>query len=272
MIERNFNKIINATVNNQSFYRIEKKGTLASSDSGQLKALELPQSTLRPQDSTKVQEINIKVPSSSSVLPFIDQQDSSSSNKRTMRVDNVNEYHLSQWTNPDNLKEGSQSGDCGPTSAAMILRANGFPADVQSVRKAANRTSKEGGGWAMDNWQISNAIGKLSGGKIKQVGGVQPFNDPKKLIADLQKQLDAGKMPILCTGVPDATKSYRHYVVVVGIDSNGSLQVADPAVITKPPYNDNPITTISPDDLAIRMKNASSHGKPTNVTSFQAIR
>lgn len=275
MIDRNFNKTIDATVNNQSFNRIlsekEKTGKLSSSDSAQLKTLELHQSTLSPQDSTKVQKINIKVASSSSVLPFIDQQDSTSSNKRTMRVDNVNEYHLSQWTDPDNLKEGSQSGDCGPTAAAMILRANGFSADVQSVRVAANRTTKQGGGWAMQNGQITKAISKLSHGQITQVGGVKPFSDPKKLMNELQKQLDEGKMPILCTGVEDKSKTYRHYMVVVGIE-NGSLKVADPASYTKPPYNMDPITTITPDELVIRMKNARSHGKETNVTTYQSVK
>lgn len=203
---------------------------------------------------------------------FPSQARSTSNSNRAMRADNINDYHLSQWVDPDHQNVGSQSGDCGPTAAAMILRANGIPADVNAVRVAANRTTRQGGGWAMDNGQISNAINKLSGGKIKQVGGVEPYTNPQKLISDMQKQLNEGKMPILCTGIMDPSKTYRHYVVVVGIDSNGSLQVADPAAIPRPPYNHNPITTISPEDLAVRMRNASSHGKPTNVTSFQAIR
>ncbi len=172
----------------------------------------------------------------------------------------ISSFHINQYS----TGLPSKNGDCGPTSGAMILRAFGVDSSVADVRNnAPGKPSKAP--WALGENQISSSVEKLSGGAVKSVGTRQYSpSDKEKIMNDIKSQLAEGKLLMLCTGVSDANFNSRHYIVITGIDSNGNLQIADPAQ----PSGSNGVY-ISPDALATRMANAKGLGRPTTITTFQ---
>lgn len=175
----------------------------------------------------------------------------------------VPSFHLTQYTGAP-----SEKGDCGPTSGAMILRAFGIDASVQDVRNNAP-DKPSGAPWALREDQISSSMKELSGGKVTQSGPTETYSpsDKTEIMDDIKSQLAEGKLLMLCTGVNDADWDSRHYVVITGIDSNGNLQIADPA---KP--NGSDAYYMTPDELFTRMNNAQNLDdgpRPTTLTAFQ---
>lgn len=182
----------------------------------------------------------------------------------------------------------SKNGDCGPTVAIMLLRANGSNVDMDDIPRlrqesgAAPATSK--GSVAATFANIKSMIEKESkeiGGGVQITGGkVSSFKkteaDRAKLLEHLQNELSQGKMPILCTGLtpmqfvdPETLahhkqqtgKDYkagtgRHYTLVLGVSAEG-VKVADPS--------GGNIRTYSMEELMARMKGCAS---PTEVMSF----
>lgn len=145
------------------------------------------------------------------------------SKNKLMPEENIGKFHVDQFSGLP-----SENGDCGPSSAAMILKANGFDVDVTKVRQTVGVTKPRGGAWALSENEIKKGIEKLSGGEIKEVAR-KGFNakNQDNLVAYLRKELEAGRMPMLETGAVNVNS--RHYTVVLGIDDNGGIRVADPS-------------------------------------------
>lgn len=165
----------------------------------------------------------------------------------------------------------SAQGDCGPTSALMILKANGF--DTQettedSIRRMRKETpgvksADSRGSVAISFDQMKSMVEKESVGAIKSEGSkVYPPNNANELVADLKNQLKAGKMPVLLTAqalyddLPEDKKAFYdkeaykpgtgHYRVVVGVTENNSILFADPG--------NGGITSVSIEELQAEMK------------------
>lgn len=182
-------------------------------------------------------------------------------NRTGLLRNDVANFHLTQYTGAR-----SQGGDCGPTSGAMILRSFGIDADVSDVRN--NAPGKPSGPpWALSEDQISKSITKLSGGQIKESGNTQEYRpaNQQKLMDDIKAQLSEGKMLMICTGNPSSGSQSRHYMVITGMDSNGNLQYADPAIS----QNGSGPMYMSPEQLMQRMQNAQGLGRPTTLTAFE---
>lgn len=134
----------------------------------------------------------------------------------------------------------SAGGDCGPASAAMVLKAMGIlpenmsSADaIQAVRRAGHavRTSPP---YAMSEAQIYQAIETLSGGRVRNDAHITTdlirSNSPDayhKITHAIQQSLAAGNMTMLLTGSPSTNS--RHYMIVSHINENGNFVIVDPA-------------------------------------------
>lgn len=173
----------------------------------------------------------------------------------------VSSFHLTQYTGAN-----SQNGDCGPTSGAMILRSFGIDASVQDVRNSAPG-KPSGPPWALSEDQIASSLSRLSNGQVTQSGDTNVYSPSKKdeLINDIRSQLSEGKMLMLCTGVRNDDWNSRHYVVITGIDDNGNIQYADPAIN----QNGSGPAYMTPEELLLRMDNAKDLGRTTTLTAFQ---
>lgn len=133
----------------------------------------------------------------------------------------------------------SAGGDCGPASAAMVLKALGvFPADmssadaIQAVRRAGGATQTQAP-YAMSEDQINRAIETLSGGRIQPTGNSTDLvrsNAPgayNEIASSIQQSLAAGNMTMLLTGSPSSDS--RHYMMISHINENGNYVMVDPA-------------------------------------------
>ncbi|MBF2054879.1 MAG: hypothetical protein IGS03_15640 [Candidatus Sericytochromatia bacterium] len=133
----------------------------------------------------------------------------------------------------------SAGGDCGPASAAMVLKAMGvLPEDmssadaIQAVRRAGGATQTQAP-YAMSEAQINRAIETLSGGRIQPTGNMTDLvrsNAPgayNKIAGSIQESLAAGNMTMLLTGSP--TSDSRHYMMISHINENGNFVMVDPA-------------------------------------------
>lgn len=185
-------------------------------------------------------------------------------NRKGLLRNDVASFHLTQYTGSE-----SQKGDCGPTSGAMVLRAFGINASVQDVRNNVTDDKPTKAPWALREDQIASSVEKLSNGAVKQSGDTEHYktSEQNKLIDDIKQQLSEGKLPILCTGVPSADADSRHYIVITGIDDQGNLQYADPAIS----QNGSGPAYMTPDQLTQRMANAKGLGKDTTLTTFEKL-
>lgn len=174
-----------------------------------------------------------------------------------MNPDNSASYHYCQYSGL-----ASQNGDCGPSAALMVLRANGINTNVRQVRQAAGVTRPRSGAWAISEGEIAQSVKRLSGGKIKEVDRktFNPLNHGK-FISYLKSELDKGRMPILLTG---NNGMGRHYTVVVGVKPDGSILVADSSISSR---QNGGISTYSPNNMRRRMATALLSGG-THVMSF----
>lgn len=151
----------------------------------------------------------------------------------------------------------SSDGDCGPSSAAMILRKFGFikgksdAQAVQSVRDSCD--APKSAPFAIDEKQQATAISELSGGQIKKLdsmtfeGGAgksrkdATLQDISKMSDFINNQMNSGRQVVLETGSPFGGGEGRHYMVVDHIRDDGIFMIADPALGRVVPY--------SPEDL-----------------------
>lgn len=182
----------------------------------------------------------------------------------------LDNFYLSQFSSEfytdDNDELRSEKGDCGPTSAAMILRANGFDVTQEDTRIASGVTSpRNGGKWAINEEELANSIEELSGGKIKESAPKKEFHsgDKQELADYLKSELAKGNMPVLLTGTDDPDS--RHYTVVIDVKEDNTLVLADPALIKKKnedgsfepiPAGESGLNMYSFEDLDWRMANA----------------
>ncbi|MFN4149461.1 MAG: C39 family peptidase [Candidatus Sericytochromatia bacterium] len=148
----------------------------------------------------------------------------------------LDNFYLSQFSSEfytdDNDELRSEKGDCGPTSAAMILRANGFDVSQEDTRIASGVTRPRDGAWAIDQNELVSSVEELSGGQIKEVDREHFESGQKQELADyLKSELSKGNMPVLLTGTDDPDT--RHYTVVIDVKEDNTLVLADPALIKK---------------------------------------
>lgn len=188
----------------------------------------------------------------------------------------------------------SKSGDCGPTSVIMMLRANGVDVDLANIgnlRKTYGAPDANGGGpfaasfkslKSMAETEAKKAGVNLKGGDVSSFGRTEADRD--NLVKLLRSELKDGKMPLLCTGQTpvefvdaksladykaqwgkDFKPVGRHYTMVVGVNDNGTVRVADPG--------GGNIRDYSPEELLSRMNGKDAKGNPisTEVMSFQKL-
>lgn len=136
----------------------------------------------------------------------------------------------------------SASGDCGPASAAMVLKALGvFPADmssadaIQAVRRAGGATQTQSP-YAMSEDQINRAIETLSGGRVQNDTSIStpviPPGTPgayNQIAGAIQESLAAGNMTMILTDSPSPNSDSRHYMMISHINENGNYVIVDPA-------------------------------------------
>lgn len=182
-------------------------------------------------------------------------------------IDRRPDWHVQQNTNLP-----SASGDCGPSCAAMIARSFGFmpgadSADaIQTVRETLGATSTRDGKWAISENEISTAVSRLSGGQVQNVGN-QDYSSSNsgQMIEDIKASLSRGERPMILTGVPGA--SFRHYMVVAGVDENNNLILADPAMSDHGPGYAT-TRTVSQAELQQWMQAAESIGRDNTLMRF----
>ncbi len=178
---------------------------------------------------------------------------------RLMPPENTANFAYNQFSNLT-----TASGDCGPSSALMILKANGFASgsssEITSLRQGVGAKTSGKPPYAVDENQIARMIKNGSHGAITQATPNKHFSAGKgqELINYLKRELEQGRMPILETGLGQGAG--RHYTVVTGIGDDGSIKIADPSGGAENSY--------SPQELATRMQNADKRGG-TVVMSFQ---
>lgn len=213
-----------------------------------------------------------------------------------MPISNKDNYLVDQFSTSLN----SSQGDCGPTSALMILRANGFNTNVDAgdairkMRKETNSPSADSKGKvAISFSQMEAMVKKESGGAIKASSpkSYAPSN-VNELVADLKNQLKEGKMPVLLTAgtryqdLPEDKKALYdkyyaehpnekyipaegHYRVVIGVNEDNSIIFADPS--------GGRVTTVSIEELQAQMEYRASNknylgnkkeSRETTVMSF----
>ncbi|MFN8674427.1 MAG: C39 family peptidase [Candidatus Sericytochromatia bacterium] len=171
----------------------------------------------------------------------------------------MNDYFVCQGTNLP-----SRSGDCGPSSASMILKAFGVcdasdETMIKTVRAAAGVTKKRGGAWALDESEVTKAIEKISKGKVEEKSNKSfSTSNQKTMINHIKAELKAGRLPIIETGSPYSQN--RHYMVVSNVKPDGTLVVADPG--TRAMVNE-----FSPSELTALMKKADKRGG-THILSY----
>lgn len=177
--------------------------------------------------------------------------------------DNFKDWYRTQFTANDLelIKEGRfkevKNADCGPTSAAMVLQANGFsvPGNDQ-IRKDLKIKHKH----AISVPQLSEAVKKYSNGEMKQfVNNSYKSGNMDKMLNDLRSELEKGRMPVLLTSAMSANNG--HYTVVMAVKDNGNVIVADPSN----PYGPREYTK---EDLLAAMKRRDSIHMPNTIISF----
>lgn len=188
----------------------------------------------------------------------------------------------------------SKSGDCGPTSIIMMLRANNVNvdlADIARLRKDYKAPDANGKGPFAASFKSLKDMAEseakkvgvtLKGGAVSSFSGSQKNRDD--LVKFLRNELKDGKMPLLCTGQtplefidPRSLAQYkqdngkdfkpvgRHYTMVVGVNDDGSIRVADPG--------GGNIRDYSSEELLGRMNGKAGDGNPikTEVMSFERL-
>lgn len=144
------------------------------------------------------------------------------------------------WTVTQNTGRASSGGDCGPASAAMILRRFGFMTGhsssdaIGAVRSEVGLTSARqgpnGSYWALGEDEVARAIEGASNGAVQETYRSEKYRgdggDRNTLINDLRNRIAQGDQPILLTGSPST--SSRHYTVVTEVKDDGTLVMVDP--------------------------------------------
>lgn len=134
----------------------------------------------------------------------------------------------------------SAGGDCGPASAAMVLKAFGIIPESTSSAEAIQMVRQAGNGvrnappYAMGEEQLFQAIERLSGGRVQNdssiTTGLVDSDAPgayNTLSSAIQKSLAAGNMTMFLTGSPSSES--RHYMIISHINENGNYVMVDPA-------------------------------------------
>lgn len=134
----------------------------------------------------------------------------------------------------------SASGDCGPASAAMVLKGFGILPESTSSAEAIQAVRQAGNGvrsappYAMGEDQLIQAIESLSGGQVQNdssiTTGLVDSDAPgayNTLSSAIQESLAAGNMTMFLTGSPSSES--RHYMMISHINENGNYVMVDPA-------------------------------------------
>lgn len=193
------------------------------------------QNAVRPAADTPLDEV--------SSLEFPAQSQATGSAQPTAITPQAFETMRPEWyLNQYNTGLNSRSGDCGPTSAAMIARSFGYQTNL-SERDAVDLARRESGGphgsprggrWAIGTAEISRAVRELTGGNIRELGqDVYRPGQGEAVLREIESSLAQGNRPILLTGVPgEGTPDYLHYMTAVGPDPSrpGNFLFADPAL------------------------------------------
>lgn len=134
----------------------------------------------------------------------------------------------------------SSGGDCGPASAAMVLRGFGILPEnassaeaIQAVRQAGNAV-RNSAPYAMGEDQLYRAIASLSGGRVQNDTSIttdlvrsNASGAYNEIAGSIQESLAAGNMTMLLTGSPFSDS--RHYMMISHINENGNFVMVDPA-------------------------------------------
>lgn len=172
----------------------------------------------------------------------------------------------------------SKSGDCGPTSAAMVARSFGLMdpslsgADAVQAARDASGFVGSGPPWAISEDQVTRSIETLSGGQLQETSRTNyQSGQSAELIANIQAQLARGERPVLLSGTTSDDPEYagnRHYVVITGITPEGNLLIADPALQldpNNPNHNPPPAQMYTPQELEELLLRADNSGKGGTV-------
>jgi hypothetical protein len=186
---------------------------------------------------------------------------------KILNTENIGQFHVNQFSGLP-----SENGDCGPSSAAMILKANGFDVDVTTIRKTVGVTKPRGGAWALSENEIKKAVEKLSNGTVKEVAR-KGFNSKNQdnMIAYIRAELSKGNIPMLETGAVNVNS--RHYTVVLGVKDDGTIQgMKDDGQVIEVADPSNPfgISDYSEDMLPAMMAKADKRGG-SHVISFRKM-
>lgn len=172
----------------------------------------------------------------------------------------------------------SKSGDCGPTSAAMVARSFGLMdpnlsgADAVQAARDASGFVGSGPPWAISEDQVTRSIETLSGGQLQETSRTEyQSGQSAALIATIQEQLARGERPVLLSGTTSDDPEYagnRHYVVITGITPEGNLLIADPALQldpNNPAHHPPPAQMYTPQELEELLQRADNSGKGGTV-------
>ncbi|MFN8672531.1 MAG: C39 family peptidase [Candidatus Sericytochromatia bacterium] len=152
---------------------------------------------------------------------------------------------IQNWYDSQNDDSRNSGSNCGPCCASMILKANGINIPSKEPSNYLRDKYMGGGNDARGIGQVINAINNGSNGTLKAQNNSYDKTEAgyQKFLSDARAKLAEGKDLIVCFKNPAYDgKHGGHYLVVQGVNPDGSMIFADPQM-----HNNG--TTYSPERI-----------------------